>query len=102
MLLDSRPGGAVAELLDIRGDRHSVDVVQRQATALAPVEELRDHAGVCRAGVAVGDAGSEEFDEAAAGALASATNNGRQLFKARRSKADGGVSASVSRISFGI
>jgi hypothetical protein len=51
-------------------------------SVLAPVEELFHRARIGSARVAVTDAGGEEFDEAAAGSLAAAADDGRQHLQA--------------------
>jgi hypothetical protein len=68
----------VAQLLDARGDGQRVDVVELQAPVLTPVKELLDRTCISGPRVAVADIGGEEFDEAAAGALA---DNRGQLLK---------------------
>jgi hypothetical protein len=81
MLFDRRLGRPAAQLLDIGGDRQGVDIMKFEAAVLAPVEELFHRARIGGARVAVTDAGGDEFDEAAAGALAAAADDGRQRLK---------------------
>jgi hypothetical protein len=81
MLFHRRFGCPAAQLLDIGGDGERIDVVQFEPPVLAPVEELFYRARIGGARVAVTDAGGEEFDEAAAGALAAAANDYEQRFE---------------------
>ena len=74
MLFDRRLAGIRAQLFDVGGHGHGLDLREFQPTPVAPVEELLYRARVSRARVsharvAVTDTGGEEFDEAAAGAL---------------------------------
>jgi hypothetical protein len=62
-------------LLDVGGDRQRIDVMKFEAPILALVEELFHRARTGGARVAVTNAGSEEFDKAAAGAFATAADN---------------------------
>src|SRR5712691_9196655 len=69
---------AVVPSRSVGGDSNGLDLREFKPALVAPVEELLDRARVGHARVAVADAGGEEFDEAAAGALAARTNDGRQ------------------------
>jgi hypothetical protein len=82
MLLDGGLRGLAAELLDVRRDRDRFDLVELEPRLVALVEEPLDRPRVRHAGVAIADAGGEEFDEAAAGALALGANNEWQRIEA--------------------
>src|SRR5580704_2874142 len=67
---------------NIGGDDDWFDLLKRiHAMLFAPDEELRDGLSVGRARVPVPDRCREEFDEAPGRGLASATDDGRQMFK---------------------
>jgi len=82
MLFDRRLGHLAAELLNVGGHSRWPDSVQRQASLLAPIEELPDGEGVGHPGVAVADVGGEELDEALARVGAGCRDRGRQRIDA--------------------
>ena len=80
VLLDGGGGDlrSLAELLDVGGDVHRLDVGQGQAVPLAPGEEIAGGTGVGSPGVAVADGGGEELDEAFGGLVAGVGDDGGQ------------------------
>src|SRR5579863_529743 len=82
MLFDGRLSERAAELLDVRRDRDRFDIVKLQPAFIAPVEEAFDGARIGGPRVAIADTGGEEFDEAAAGALALGAHDRRQRLEA--------------------
>jgi hypothetical protein len=70
MLPDGRLRDRAAELLHIGRYRDRLDITELQPAFVAPLEEALDRPSVCGPRVTVADAGGEEFDETAAGALA--------------------------------
>jgi len=62
-LLDRRFRQLDPDLVDVRRDRHWLDIVQPEASLLRPVEELLYCPRVGEAGVAIADVGREELDE---------------------------------------
>ena len=69
VLLDARRRECPGELLDVGRDHHGLDLVEREASALAPLGEAPDRRKVREARVGVSDVGGEELPEAALGAL---------------------------------
>ena len=67
VLLDARGGEPARELLDVGRDRDGLDLVQREAPALAPVGEAPRGRLVRKARVGVSDVGGEELPEAPSG-----------------------------------
>lgn len=68
VLLHGRVGEPDGEPLDVGGHVHRADVVQREATLLAPVKKPRDGAKIGLPSVLVPDLGGEKFEEAFLGA----------------------------------
>ena len=81
-MLDRGLRGLGAELLDIDGDAERLDLFQFKLALVAPVEDLFYRARVHHARVAVADVGSQELDEAAAGAFALGADNERHRIEA--------------------
>ena len=80
-----RPG----ELLDVGRDDHGLDLVEGDASALAPLGEVADGCEVREARIPVPDMGGEEFPEATFGVLGGGEESGRRHMASGRGGARG-------------
>jgi hypothetical protein len=98
MLFDGRFADSRAKLFDVSGNGNGLDVLHFEPTVVAPVEELFYRARVCHPGVAVTDAGGEEFDERRLARSPWARIIAGSASSPARTSAGGGTISSVSRI----
>ena len=86
MLFDARRRERGRELLDIGRDDHRLDLVESEASALAPPGEASDGREVREAGVPVPDVGGEELPEAPLGVLGGREERWRRRVVAREGR----------------
>ena len=91
VLLDARRRERGRELLDVGRDDHRLDLVESEASALAPLGEASDGREVREAGVPVPDVGGEELPEAPLGALGGGDERWRRRAAGGKGRARGGV-----------
>ena len=89
VLLDGRRRARPGELLDVGRDHHRLDLVEREAPALAPPGEPAHGREVGEAGVPVPDVGGEELPEAPLGALCGGEERRRRRVARGRGRALG-------------
>ena len=95
VLLDARRREYPGELLDVGRDDHRLDLVEGEASALAPFGEAAHGREVGEAGVGVPDVGGEELPEAPLGAHGGGEERGRRGAGRRRGGARGGLDAGM-------
>ena len=83
MLLYGGPGVRSAEILDVGRNEEGAELVKGEPMGDAPLGELARGPGVSLPGVAVTDAGGEEFDELEPGLFARVPEENRHLSRVR-------------------
>ena len=91
VLLDGRRRERPGEPLDVGCDHHRLDLVQREASVLAPLGEASHCREVGEARVSVPDVGSEELPEAPLGAF----GGGEERQRRRGARGRGGERGAV-------
>ena len=91
VLLHARRRERAGELLDVGRDHHGLDLVEREASALAPLGEAAHGREVGEARVGIPDVGGEELPEAPLGALGGGEERRRRRAGRGRSGTGGGL-----------